>query len=189
MIKNLKPIQAQEQSQNFNQTIEPNELNQPNQPSQQSQQNQQEAEFLANSSENFEHLKNIKIDGLEVKVENPEIAKENPQENVINQGVILTKEQFFIGFKMAFDIGGTFSKIESLKITKEEEQGAMLASDCIYDIAFETPFLRFLIEPSNIWLQRAIAIGAFSYPKILLIKAELKAKKEIKEQQKNKENQ
>jgi len=88
------------------------------------------------------------------------------------------KDQFFANFAGAFNLGAALSALQSLKVDTGD-QTARAASDAIYDIALETPWLRFLIEPSNVWLQRAMAIGAFAVPKAMAVRAELAARAKV----------
>jgi len=72
---------------------------------------------------------------------------------------------------------GALLKLESLPVADNEMQAARAASDSVYDIAYETPMFRFLIEPGNIWVQRAFAIGAYAIPKAITVRAELQARR------------
>lgn len=97
----------------------------------------------------------------------------------------LTKAQFFEAFKGMFNIAGGFTRLSSLPVS-EGDIAARDACDAIYDTAAEVSYLRFLIEPSNIWVQRSLVIVAFTLPKYMAVKAELQhrraeAAKEVKE--------
>lgn len=95
---------------------------------------------------------------------------------------VFTKDQFFQNFVGVHALAGTLTKLQSLAIADKEKDTARAASDAIYDIAADTPWLRFLIEPSNIWLQRAMAIGAFAVPKAMAVRIELAARRPAKGQ-------
>ena len=66
--------------------------------------------------------------------------------------------------------------LESLPIKPEEREAARAASDAIYDIAAETAYLRWLVEPGSIWMQRALAIGPFVAVKFAAMRAEIAAR-------------
>lgn len=114
----------------------------------------------------------IEDDGFSIGNENP-IGNEAP----IEESGILSQDEFYHGlFAPLHDIPAALLKLQSLPIQPEETQSARQASDAIYDIALETPMFRFLIEPSNIWMQRAVAIGAYAIPKGRAVMFELRAR-------------
>jgi len=92
----------------------------------------------------------------------------------------LSKDDFYGVFKMMFAMPNMLPvapfPLKTLPIKPEEEDGARAASDAIYDIACETPYLSWLIEPGSEWMQRAMVIGAFSFGKLMAIKLELDAR-------------
>lgn len=90
-------------------------------------------------------------------------------------GAVLTKDQFFEAFRGCFNIGHQFTGLESLAVPSNDN-AARAACDAVYDIAYEVEYLRFLISPGNVWIQRTIAIGAFAVPKWMAIKAEIMAR-------------
>lgn len=66
--------------------------------------------------------------------------------------------------------------IRSLPIQDYEVGAAREASDAIYEIACKTPYLSWLVEPGNEWVQRAMVIGAFFMGKLMVIRMELDAR-------------
>jgi hypothetical protein len=66
--------------------------------------------------------------------------------------------------------------LKALPIQPGEEDQARAASDVIYDIAAETPHLRWLIEPGSEWMQRLMVIGTFAVGKGMAVMAELAAR-------------
>lgn len=92
----------------------------------------------------------------------------------------LTKDEFFATFKMLFAIPNMVPvaplPIASLPIKPEEELPARAASDAVYEIAADTPYMRWLIEPGSEWMQRLMAIGIFVFGKGSAIVAELAAR-------------
>ncbi|MBX3487861.1 hypothetical protein [Parvibaculum sp.] len=97
-------------------------------------------------------------------------------------GGLIDREMFWMNFRGLFALGGVVSlppfPLESLPIRPEEEQAARAASDSLYDIALETPFLQWLLSPESEWAKRIITILAFVGPKAMAVKAEIVAKAE-----------
>lgn len=134
----------------------------------------------------LDHLKQINIsDALETANESTignegfSIGDEIPigSENPIGETELLTSDQFFEGmFVPLHAMPAAMLHLESLPIKPHEMQSARAASDAIYDIALETPMFRFLIEPSNIWMQRAFVILAYALPKSRAVMMELRAR-------------
>lgn len=89
---------------------------------------------------------------------------------------VLSRDQFFEAFRGCFNIGHQFTGLQSLAVPANDN-AARAACDAVYDIALEVEYLRFLIQPGNVWIQRSIAIGAFAVPKYLGVTAELDARR------------
>lgn len=85
---------------------------------------------------------------------------------------VLSKDDFFANFSGLFNVAAALTHLGTLAVDTADP-AARGASDAIYDTAADTPWLRFLIEPSNVWIQRAMALGAFAAPKALAVRAEL----------------
>lgn len=90
---------------------------------------------------------------------------------------IMAREEFRAAFVAVFNIAGGVSGLQSIAIDAGEKPKAEACADAIYDTALEVPWLRFLIEPSNIWLQRALVVGMFTIPKALAVRNELAARR------------
>ena len=142
-----------------------------------------EAESLNQNQENQEaEASNFSADGahiddIDIEYDAGEGAEEPKGESAgLNPDGTMTRETFYIAFKGLFNISAGFTKLESLKVA-DNDQSAQMASDAIYDIASEVHYFRFLIMPSNVWLQRSICILAFLVPKCVAIKAELEIRK------------
>lgn len=91
---------------------------------------------------------------------------------------VIGREEFHGLFVGMFNIASHVPPgIRALAIRPEEEEAARGASSAIYDIAEETPALRFLIEPGNVWIQRAVAIGMFGAVKGRAVTAELRERR------------
>ena len=93
---------------------------------------------------------------------------------------IIGRETFFANFKGIFALGGVIPvapfPLECLPVKPEEEAAARGASDALYDICSETPFLQFLLSPESEWAKRGFAILAFVAPKAMAVRAEMSAK-------------
>lgn len=87
----------------------------------------------------------------------------------------LTKDQFHATFVAMFGLGSKLSGLKALEVGPADGD-ARAASDAIYDTAEEVPWLRFLIEPGNIYVQRALAVGVFAFGKYSAVKAEIAAR-------------
>lgn len=93
---------------------------------------------------------------------------------------LITRDDFFAMFQVCFHVPNVMPfppfPLESLPLKPDEMQPARSASDAIYEIAAETAYLRWLVEPGSIWMQRALAIGPFVAVKAMAIRAELAAR-------------
>lgn len=93
---------------------------------------------------------------------------------------LLTKDEFFAAFKLLHSVPNAVAippfPLDALPIRETEMDAARQASDTVHDIASETPWLRWLIEPSSLWVQRALVIGAYAVPKAAAVMAEMRAK-------------
>lgn len=88
----------------------------------------------------------------------------------------LTREMFREGFGLTFRLVGAITSLDAIKNAPDRPE-ASPAADVVYDIARETPWLHFLIQPSNVWLQRAIVLGAFALPVAVETAHELRARR------------
>lgn len=99
-----------------------------------------------------------------------------PEAGVTADGMI-DRETFFANFKGLFALGGVIPvaplPLECLPIKPEEEAAARGASDALYDICAETPFLQWMLSPESEWAKRGFAILAFTAPKLMAVRAEL----------------
>ena len=132
------------------------------------------------ASAELEALESVRLSDLETAgngAEDPAELQPFEQPSANSAG-ILTKEQFFTGvFRPVHDLPGQVMKLQSLPIKENELEAARGASDAVYDTALEVPWLRFLVEPSNIYVQRAIVIAAYAIPKAIAVRAEVMAMK------------
>jgi len=108
-------------------------------------------------------------------IDDPVVDDTATQDGVLVDG-ILSREQFTQTFISAFNVTSGITKLQSLHIEIADQQ-AIICAGAIYDYATEIPQLRFLIEPSNVHVQRALAILPFVYFKYAAVRAELQARK------------
>jgi hypothetical protein len=123
------------------------------------------------------HFDSIKI---EEPVGTPQPQAANDEEWVepgaVPELAVISLEAFQGAFSAIFTGVGAVTGLESVGIKPEEQTGANGAAKAVYDMALEVPFLRFLVEPGNIHIQRAMVIGMFLVPKVMLVLAEIKAR-------------
>ncbi len=93
--------------------------------------------------------------------------------------VMLRKEDFYSLFRTGFKISHNVTGLKSLDLP-EEDKGAKDCSDALYDCVVDIPALHFILMPGNKWLERSIAIGAFSIPMVISVKGELQARRQPK---------
>jgi len=86
------------------------------------------------------------------------------------------REVFRGTLKGVFNGASTFSGMQSLAVQEPEVPRADLCADALYDTACEVHWLNFLVQPSNPWMARTVAIGSFLVPKVMMANAELKIK-------------
>jgi hypothetical protein len=133
------------------------------------------------SSIEVEHLDSITLDGYETA--NGLEPVETITENAASIDGILTEEQFFEGvFKPLHNVPGQMFRLQSLPIHDGELEAARAASQAIYETCLEVDILRFLIQPGNIWLQRALVIYVFAAPKAGAVRAEIQYRKQQAQQ-------
>ena len=105
--------------------------------------------------------------------ENSHMEMEIDGPDALGPAGVLTKDQFYMAFSSVFDFSGMFLQLQSLPIQNHEVGSARAASDAIYDVAEKSPWFRFLIEPGNEWVQRALVVGVFAFGKVTAVKAEI----------------
>lgn len=139
------------------------------------------------TNDELSHIESINIsDNLETANEAPEVSEgfsigdEPPigDETGLAESEFLSPDQFFEGvFVPLHAVPGAVFQLQSLPIASHERQSARAASDALYETALEFPMFHFLIKPENIWVQRALAIGAYAIPKAQAVAMEIRAKK------------
>ncbi len=90
----------------------------------------------------------------------------------------IPREVFIQMYKTVFNGLGKMGKYNSLTIHTNEEPAANACASALYDICTDVPWLNFLLDWNNIWLQRSLAIGAFMVPKAIAFAAEKQAKED-----------
>lgn len=92
--------------------------------------------------------------------------------------VIMSKDEFWQAFRALFEAPNGLlmmrgkQPLESLPIAADDEQGRA-ASDAIYDTCLEVAWLRWILAPENVYVQRAFVIGMFFAGKAGMVRAEL----------------
>jgi hypothetical protein len=89
-------------------------------------------------------------------------------------GVVMDRATFHKTFQGMFGLGSNWFK--SLAIKPDEQASANAACDAIYDSALEVEWLKFLIQPGNVWVGRILAIAMFTGPKLQALRAEIEAR-------------
>ncbi len=94
---------------------------------------------------------------------------------------LIGKDEFYHVFKFVFAAPNMIPAppfpIQSLPISEPEEPQARAASDVVYEICEESTFLRWMIEPQSVWMQRLLVVAAFAGPKAAAVVSELKVRR------------
>ena len=106
-----------------------------------------------------DHVAAIAIEGDDPDSDRPDGAGGPAPAAGAAPGVI-PYETFHRGFCAAFNGAAYATKLRSLAANDTDPLTAA-ASKSLYDTALDWPALRFLIEPRNKWLARAVVMGAF----------------------------
>lgn len=126
-------------------------------------------EDSSRASSSGEHVAAIEPDGAGPGPEDPRGAPEGGPETPAG---LLTREQFRDGLAKCQRLAGHVAQIKTL-IAAPDRPEYEPAADAAYDIIRDTPALHWLIMPGSIWLQRAVAIGAYAIPVAAGCRAEL----------------
>lgn len=127
------------------------------------------------ASDSTAHLDRIPIDD--------EPGADAPGEDEAASGgpAQLTREQFRQGFNATFLVAGAATGLQTLSAAPQQPTAGP-AADALYDIASESPWLRWLIQPQGVWLQRCAALAAFGMPVAAGVRAELLERQAAAEQ-------
>jgi hypothetical protein len=87
----------------------------------------------------------------------------------------VTREQFAELLAAALGIAGAVTGLRSLPIADAERPAFMPAAGAVYDTVVEIPALHWLLEPGNVYVQRALVVAAFVVPKARAVADELAA--------------
>lgn len=110
-----------------------------------------------------------------IAVEEPEGTAADMGEGSAAAPVVISRDDFHALFCGVFGMASAVTRLQSLAVNRDDPR-ARPCTEAIYDIAEEVPALRFLIEPGGVWMQRAVAIGAFAVPMGMGVAAELRAR-------------
>ena len=106
----------------------------------------------------------------------PLVKEIEAEEAAEKEAPLLSAEDFYKNiFKPAFNISGTLTGYESLKINELEETGARATSDEIFKIVEKTPVLGFIRKAD--WIERYSLIAFFVFAKGKAVRDEYRAKK------------
>ena len=94
---------------------------------------------------------------------------------------LLNEDDFHKVFVTAFQVSSHLSGLKSLYVD-EGEGSAKAATKAIYDTCLEVPALRFMLQPSNKWLERGFAVAAFTVPMAHGVSKELAERRKPKKQ-------
>ena len=92
---------------------------------------------------------------------------------------VLSQDEFCQMMAGTFAFAGGATGLETLAQAAERDT-AQPAFATLWEIAYETPSMRWLIEPQSVWLQRTVTIGAFAIPTARAVAGEVNAKRKPK---------
>ncbi|MBF0383401.1 MAG: hypothetical protein HQL69_20470 [Magnetococcales bacterium] len=92
----------------------------------------------------------------------------------------VTVEKFHRMFSTVFNVTGTYSGLNTLKIAENEQEAANEAATALYEIAIEVPFLNFLAESKSGMAENFIALAGFGYFKYQAVSAEIRERRKVK---------
>lgn len=141
-------------------------------PSQRENQPESASVSLPPSGDAGEHLAAIQVEELAAV---PVGGGAAPVAVKADPDAILTQDQFVKSFRGLFNVSSAMSGLKSLAVP-EENRAANEAAIAIYDTAVDVRWLRFLIRPQAVWLERTAAILAFTVPMGKAVRDEIKAR-------------
>ena len=89
---------------------------------------------------------------------------------------MLSPDDFHKLFVGGFKAGHKLTGLQSLKLDDGDE-GARDCAYAIHETIVDVPMLHFILQPGNKWLDRAFAIGLFTVPMAISVRAELAARR------------
>ena len=106
----------------------------------------------------------------------PLVKEIEAEEAAEKEAPLLSAEDFYKNiFKPVFNISGTLTGYESLKINELEEPGARATSDELFKIVEKSPVLGFMRKAD--WVERYFLIGIFIFAKGQAVRAEYREKR------------
>jgi len=94
----------------------------------------------------------------------------------LDRSQILSGDDFHELFCVGMNTASAVMQIKSLSVQKEDE-ACRNATRAMYETILDIPSLRFMLQPQNKWLERAIAIGVFTVPMAQAVANETAQKK------------
>ncbi len=98
----------------------------------------------------------------------------------------LTRDEFTLGLCGSMQAAGHFTGLRTLQAVSSSEQRNVDGCHALYDTIQDIPVLHFLLSPGGKWFGRVMAIGAFTVPIVMGVKAEIAAKQELAQQKEEK---
>lgn len=164
----LNPLKIGQRSQNTPETVSSKE--EKNQPGQQQKSLNENPEMVSSPPSSTDAPPEWVSDlGVERgTAEETEAAAQGMQA----QQMMLGKDDFHRVFCGGFQMASAITGLKSLNV-EETDAKAEAASKALYDTILDVPMLHFLLMPQGKWLERAAAIGMFTVPMVLSVRAEI----------------
>jgi len=106
-----------------------------------------------------------------------EQAEANSEESLIASEGLMTRDQFFATFRLAFDVPQVFdADFAPLAIQPAEEPTAKLASDGVYTLLLRHPWTRKILEPQGEIATAMMQAAPFLFTKIQIVRMILASK-------------
>ena len=123
--------------------------------------------------------------GADIPPETPPDGPEGlPEGQEGHSGAVVSPDAFFAGVRGFFGSPNVIlirKGVEPLKslVIEPDDQAARQASDCLYEICLETPWLNFLVNPESKWAARVFIIGGFSFSRFQMVQAEIHERRQV----------
>lgn len=116
------------------------------------------------------------LDGLDVAEPAGTSEPEVLPSGVEVQNGFIPMPAFTATLSMSFTLGGGLLGLKTLS-EAPQQQTYPAAAEALYHTIVDTPSLHFLIQPGGVWMQRALAMGAFAVPLGYSVRHELAEKR------------
>lgn len=143
---------------------------QPSETSSEGQESQSSIEDIDIEPSSFEHWSE------EEEKQTEEVLREEASSNM------LKPEDFHALFCVGFGTASHITGLKSLSVDKADG-GAVACTRALYDTIQDIPMLHFMLMPHGKWLERAVAIGAFTIPMAGAVGQEIKERQAAKQEE------